>query len=129
MTSDRFLDLSKREADIAIRLGEPSDEALVGRKIADASWAVYAGRTYVERYGRPRDVEDLNRHVIVGCDGPIKDYPGPRRLRSLAPHATITTRSDHWQECCLHSRPAPGSWQCRIGRGIARVRLCASSMI
>ncbi len=46
VTSDRFLDLSKGDADIAIRLGEPSDEALVGRKIADASWAVYAGRTY-----------------------------------------------------------------------------------
>ena len=28
---DRFLDLSKGEADIAIRLGEPSDDALVGR--------------------------------------------------------------------------------------------------
>ena len=108
VTSDRFLDLSKREADIAIRLGEPSDEALVGRKIADASWAVYAGHTYVERYGRPRDVEDLNRHVIVGCDGPIKDYPGPRRLRSLAPHATITTRSDHWQGVLLALKAGAG---------------------
>jgi DNA-binding transcriptional LysR family regulator len=65
VTSDRFLDLSKGEADIAIRLGEPRDEALVGRKIADASWAVYASRSYVERYGRPRDVEDLNRHIIL----------------------------------------------------------------
>src|SRR5262245_962461 len=106
--SERFLDLSKGEADIAIRLGEPSDEALVGRKIADASWAVYAGRTYVERYGRPRDMEDLNQHVIVGCDGPIKDYPGPRRLRSLAPHATITTRSDHWQGVMLALKAGAG---------------------
>lgn len=108
VTSDRFLDLSKGGADIAIRLGEPSDEALVGRKIADASWAVYAGRTYVERYGRPRDMEDLNQHVIVGCDGPIKDYPGPRRLRSLAPHATITTRSDHWQGVMLALKAGAG---------------------
>jgi len=108
VTSDRFLDLSKGEADIAIRLGEPTDETLVGRKIADASWAVYAGRTYVERHGRPRDVEDLNRHVIVGCDGPIKDYPGSRRLRSLAPHATITTRSDHWQGVMLALKAGAG---------------------
>jgi DNA-binding transcriptional LysR family regulator len=35
VTSDRFLDLSKGEADIAIRAGEPHDETLVGRKIAD----------------------------------------------------------------------------------------------
>ena len=57
--SERFLDLSKGEADIAIRLGEPRDEALVGRKIADASWAVYASRAYVERYGRPHDAGRL----------------------------------------------------------------------
>jgi DNA-binding transcriptional LysR family regulator len=106
--SDRLLDLSKCEADVAIRFGEPSDEALVGRKIADASWAVYAGRPYLERHGRPRDVEDLNRHVIVGCDGPIKDYPGPRRLRALAPDATISTRSDHWQGVMLALKAGAG---------------------
>jgi DNA-binding transcriptional LysR family regulator len=106
--SDRFLDLSKGEADIAFRLGEPSDQALVARKIADATWAVYAGRTYVERHGRPLDLQDLNRHVIVGCDGPIKDYPGPRRLQSLAPHATINARSDHWQGVMLALKAGAG---------------------
>src|SRR3984893_1012808 len=34
--SERYVDLSKGEADIAMRLGEPTDEALAGRKIADA---------------------------------------------------------------------------------------------
>jgi DNA-binding transcriptional LysR family regulator len=32
--TDRYLDLAKGEADIAIRTGEPSDQNLVGRKIA-----------------------------------------------------------------------------------------------
>jgi DNA-binding transcriptional LysR family regulator len=126
VTSDRFLDLSKGEADVAIRLGEPSNEALVGRKIADASWAVYAGHAYVERHGRPRDVDDLNRHTIVGCDGPIKDYPGARRLRTLAPHATITTRSDHWQGVLLALKAGAGlvampHWQGDREREIVRV--------
>ena len=58
---------------------------LVGRKIADASWAVYASPAYVKRYGRPRDVEDLNRHLVIGCYGSITDYPGARWLRSAAP--------------------------------------------
>ena len=97
VSSDRFLDLSKGEADIAIRLGEPKDEALVGRKIADASWSVYASRAYVERHGRPHNAEDLNNHLIIGCDGPIANYPGARWLRSMAPHATVATRNDHWQ--------------------------------
>src|SRR5262249_55491954 len=65
ISSDRFLDLSKGEADIAIRLGEPQDEALVARKIADVCWAVYASRSYLERHGRPHNIEDLNNHIIL----------------------------------------------------------------
>src|SRR4051812_11136402 len=53
VVSNRFLDLSRGEADIAIRAGAPHDQALVGRKIAEAPWAVYASRSYVERHGRP----------------------------------------------------------------------------
>jgi molybdate transport repressor ModE-like protein len=108
VASDRFLDLSKGEADIAIRLGEPTDEALVARKIADATWSVYASRSYVERHGRPHNVEDLNGHLILGCDGPIANYPGARWLKSAAPHATIATRHDHWQGLMLALRAGAG---------------------
>lgn len=106
--SDRFVDLSKGEADIAIRLGEPTDDALVGRKIADASWAVYASEAYVERYGRPRSVEDLNRHLVIGCDGAIMNYPAARWMRSVAPHATIAARSEHWQGVMLAVKTGVG---------------------
>ena len=108
VSSDRFLDLSKGEADIAIRLGEPKDEALVGRKIADASWSVYASRTYVERHGRPHNVEDLNCHLILGCDGPIANYPGAQWLRSAAPHARVATRNDNWQGLMLALKAGAG---------------------
>jgi DNA-binding transcriptional LysR family regulator len=100
--SERFLDLSKGEADIAIRLGEPSDETLVARKIADASWAVYASRAYVERYGRPLNVEDLNRHLVIACDGAIANYPAARWLRSVA------ARSEHWQGVMLAVKAGAG---------------------
>ena len=46
------------------------DEALVGRKIADASWAVYASQGYVERYGRPHNVgrlEPPSRYRLRWC--------------------------------------------------------------
>ena len=106
--SERYVDLSKGEADIAIRLGEPRDEALVGRKIADASWAVYASRAYVERYGRPGSVEDLNRHLVIGCDGAITNYPAARWIRSVAPHATVAARSEHWQGVMLAVKAGAG---------------------
>jgi len=106
--SDRHLDLSKGEADIAIRLGEPRDEALVCRKIADASWSVYASRAYVERHGRPDDPEGIKDHLLVDCDGSIANYPGARWLRSVAPHATVATRSDHWQGLVLAVKAGAG---------------------
>jgi molybdate transport repressor ModE-like protein len=106
--SERYVDLSKGEADVAIRLGEPRDEALIGRKIADASWAVYASQVYVERYGRPHKVEDLNRHLVIGCDGAIANYPAARWMRSVAPNATIAARSEHWQGVMLAVKAGAG---------------------
>jgi DNA-binding transcriptional LysR family regulator len=110
--TDRVLDLSKGEADLAIRVairdGEPKDEALVRRKIADVSWSVYAGRGYLERYGRPDDPNNLKGHLVIGCDGPIADYPGARWQRSVAHHATIATRCDHWQGLILAVRTGAG---------------------
>lgn len=110
--TDRVLDLSKREADLAIRVvmreDEPKDEALVRRKVADVSWSVYASRGYLERYGRPADPANLKGHLVIGCDGPIADYPGARWQRSVAHHATTATRCDHWQGLILAVRSGAG---------------------
>jgi DNA-binding transcriptional LysR family regulator len=108
LISDRSFDLSKGEADIAIRVGEPSDNSLVCRKIADVSWSVYASRAYVERHGRPETLEDLQGHLIVDCDGSIANYPGARWMRSVAPHAAVATRSDHWQGLLLAVKAGAG---------------------
>ena len=43
--SDKYLDLAKGDADVALRSGDTEDGELVGRKIGDSIWAVYASRT------------------------------------------------------------------------------------
>ena len=43
VTGDHYLDLTKGEANVALRSGDTEDE-LIGRKIADLIWAVYASR-------------------------------------------------------------------------------------
>ena len=45
VTSDKYIDLAKGEADVALRSGDTDDGDLVGRKIGDSIWAVYASRT------------------------------------------------------------------------------------
>jgi DNA-binding transcriptional LysR family regulator len=49
--SDKYLDLTKGEADVALRSGDTDDNELLGRKIADSIWAVYASKKYIERHG------------------------------------------------------------------------------
>jgi DNA-binding transcriptional LysR family regulator len=90
--SDKYLDLSKGDADVALRSGDVDDDVLVGRKIADSIWAVYASRKYIERRGRPERVEDLNRHALVGLDGSMAKHRAATWLREVAPHAELAAR-------------------------------------
>jgi DNA-binding transcriptional LysR family regulator len=94
IVTERFLDLSKGEAEIAVRGGEPHDPALIGRKIADNPWAVYASRSYIERHGQPKRPEDINDHAIIDFSGDISNLLLAKWLRSVAPRATIAARSN-----------------------------------
>ena len=95
LMTDRVLDLSNGEADVAIRGGEIREEALVGRKIADVPWAVYASRSYVERNGRPISPEDIRSHCIIEFTGEIAALAAARWLPSKAPHARISGQASN----------------------------------
>ncbi|CAN7214284.1 LysR family transcriptional regulator [Rhizobium leguminosarum] len=92
--SDGYLDLSKGEADVALRSGEPSDENLVGKKIADSIWAVYASRSYVQRHGTPGNPADIDRHAIVGFDGALANHRAAKWFASVAPTAKFGARNN-----------------------------------
>jgi DNA-binding transcriptional LysR family regulator len=115
--SERFLDLSKGEADIAIRAGESPDDALVGRKIGEGHWGVYASRSYVERHGRPERPEDIERHFVVAFDGAIAHYPAAQWLHSVAPYATVAARSDNWPGFVLAVKSGAGLAPLLISEG------------
>jgi len=89
--SDRYLDLSSGEVDVAFRSGDTDDE-LVGRKIAESIWAVYASPDYVARHGRPERVEDLSKHLLVGLDGAFANHRAVTWLKEVAPEATMAAR-------------------------------------
>jgi len=93
VTSDRYLDLSKGEADVAFRSGDTDDE-LVGRKIADSIWAVYASRAYLDRHGKPERIEDLSRHALVCFDESLSQHRISKWLAEVAPGATIAARNN-----------------------------------
>ena len=91
--SDRYLDLSKGDADVAFRSGDTDDE-LIGRKIADSVWAVYASQDYIARHGKPAHVEDLWQHPLVCLDKSMSGHRVAKWLREVAPNAKVTARNN-----------------------------------
>ena len=92
--SDRYLDLTKGDADVALRSGDTEDNALVGRKIADSLWAVYGSRKYIERHGSPQRVEDLAQHALVGFDESMAKHRAAQWLREAVPGGKVVARND-----------------------------------
>ena len=65
LLDDRELDLSMREADVAIRLRRPTQPDLIQRKLFTVHNHIYASPEYVKKHGIPKSIDDLDRHRIV----------------------------------------------------------------
>ncbi|MCO5162425.1 MAG: LysR family transcriptional regulator [Mesorhizobium sp.] len=63
----RFLDLSRGEADVALRavIGAKAQPGLVGRRLSADRFSVYCSRAYAERYGIPRSGAELRDHTLI----------------------------------------------------------------
>ena len=62
------LNLSMRQADIAIRLAPPQQPDLIQRLLFTLKHAAYASMDYLERYGMPHSLADLNNHRLIAYD-------------------------------------------------------------
>jgi DNA-binding transcriptional LysR family regulator len=65
MLEERILDLPMREADVAIRLKEPSQAELIRRRLMEVHIRLYASKEYVEAHGLPTKPDDLAGHRII----------------------------------------------------------------
>ena len=94
VVSDRYVDLLRSEADVALRSGDTDDGDLVGRKIGDSFWAVYASEVYLAQHGRPATVADLGQHAMVGLDDSLAGHRAAVWLRQAVPGARIVARNN-----------------------------------
>jgi len=62
---DRELDLSMREADIAIRMQPPRQADLIQRHLLTVHMQAYAAPSYLKKHGLPARPEDLDRHRLI----------------------------------------------------------------
>lgn len=63
----RNADLVQREADIALRMGRPTQPDLITRKLATIGFGLYASRDHLEKTRNPATIDDLREAEWVGC--------------------------------------------------------------
>jgi DNA-binding transcriptional LysR family regulator len=79
ITTDEELDLAMREADVAIRLRQPTQPDLIQRKLFSVRFHPYASPEYLKRFGTPRTIDDLDSHRVLLLGGAIPAYLQPTR--------------------------------------------------
>ena len=65
MLEERVLDLPMREADVAIRMKEPSQAELIRRRLMSVRMRLYASPEYASKNPLPQTVEDLAGHRLI----------------------------------------------------------------
>lgn len=76
--------LLRRDADIAVRMVEPAQEALVVKKLGVVGLGLHASTDYLAHAGRPATFADLGGHSLIGFD---RETPAIRAMRSRVPGA------------------------------------------
>jgi LysR family transcriptional regulator, regulator for bpeEF and oprC len=115
-TGDRFVDLLREGVDCALRVGEPGDTGMVGRRIAVLPQITVASAAYLRRHGTPTSLAELQAgHYAVHWASPTTRRPEPlefmlgRRRREVQLPGRITVNgADAYLACC------------RAGLGIAQ---------
>ncbi len=64
-TDNSLRSLSKREADIAVRIGNVAEHGVAARKVCEFGSAAYASKSYLASRGRPRG-DDWSGHDFIG---------------------------------------------------------------
>ncbi|MEL7181488.1 MAG: LysR family transcriptional regulator [Pseudomonadota bacterium] len=65
MLEERVLDLPMREADVAIRMKEPSQADLIRKRLMSVRMRLYATQSYIEQHGAPQTLEEIGKHRLI----------------------------------------------------------------
>lgn len=94
ITATRSLSLSRREADVALRLAPFEQHEAVVRRIGDMAFAAYAGNSYLDLHSKPDFASGAVGHAIVTLQEDLALLPEARWLAQLAPQARVQLRTN-----------------------------------
>jgi DNA-binding transcriptional LysR family regulator len=87
MLEERVLDLPMREADVAIRMKEPSQADLIRKRLMTVRMLLYASRRYLDRAGGLEVLGDIRNHRLI-CQntGSAQVTAGAMMIQELMTH-------------------------------------------
>lgn len=101
VATNNVSDLRRREADIAIRAGRPTDPDLIARMLRSHSLGLYASESYLEQIDNPQNNEELLRAEFLGFEHSEQYVDGLNQLGlKVTPHHFPIICSNHivqWQ--------------------------------
>lgn len=65
MLEERVLDLPMREADVAIRMKEPTQADLIRKRLMQIRMRLYASPQYLEEHGTPTTMDEMTSHRLI----------------------------------------------------------------
>lgn len=113
--SNRREDVLRREADVAVRMVRPDQEALVARRIGVIPLGLHAHRDYLARRGVPRSLEEAASHTLIGVEhgNPVLD--ALRKIGFDLPLRAFHLRTDSDLAQLAAIRAGVGIGVCQIG--------------
>ena len=90
------LDLSQRDADVAIRPSQSPPESLVGRRVGTLGIGVYASRAYAQKHRERR----LSEHLWIGLGKGMAKSPSARWLETVAKPKHTVLKADSFLTVC-----------------------------
>jgi DNA-binding transcriptional LysR family regulator len=107
-TTDRRVDVIREGFDCVLRVGKLTESGLVARRLGEMAMTNAASPEYLRRYGTPRSLDDLAKHLVVhyslrlGADNPGFEYRAGNAYRDRPMRSLITVNStDSYNAACL----------------------------
>ncbi|PTL82818.1 LysR family transcriptional regulator [Vitiosangium sp. GDMCC 1.1324] len=134
VADNRAFSLSRREADVALRLDRPTQPLLVTRQVAEVGTTLYAAKAYLSTRGKPRS-SDFTGHDLIGFDETFQPEAEVRWLAQRTRGARVVFKSNSPQSQlaaaeagmglallpCYLAEPVPGLVQVLpVSEGVVR---------
>jgi DNA-binding transcriptional LysR family regulator len=121
--SNQMLNLSRRDADVAVRPANDPPESLVGQRISRIAFAIYGSKAYLARHR----TKDLAAHQRVAPDDSLAGTSVARWMRTTLPDSEVTLRADSLLalRCAAEAGLGLAALPCYLGDMSALVRVQA----